>query len=189
MSTDALAQAFADTRTVLAKVKPDQLDLPTPCASWKVRDLIGHIVGGSQWFGASVAAGESPAFDDSDMSKLAESDYVAEFDKGAAESVAAFGAPGALEKMVKLPFGTMPVAAFMGLATTDVFTHGWDLAKATGQSTDIDPQLAEQILAGAKQSTSDAFRGPEGAPFGPEQEAPAGATAADQLAAFLGRTV
>ena len=35
----------------------------------------------------------------------------------------------------------------------------------------------------------DAFRGPEGAPFGPEQPAPAGASAADQLAAFLGRRV
>ena len=34
------------------------------------------------------------------------------------------------------------------------------------------------------------FRGPEGkAPFGPVQTAPAGASNADQLAAFLGRTV
>jgi hypothetical protein len=37
---------------------------------------------------------------------------------------------------------------------------------------------------------TDQFRGPDGqAPFGPEAAAPDGASAADQLAAFLGRTV
>jgi uncharacterized protein (TIGR03086 family) len=189
MTTEALAQAFADTRAVLANVKPDQLDLQSPCASWKVRDVINHLVGGSQWFGASVNAGESPEFDEAAMSKFADGDYMAEFDKGVATTVAAFDAPGAQEKMVKLPFGTMPGSAFMGLAMTDTFTHGWDVAKATGQSTDIDPKLAEQLLAGSKMAIQDAFRGPEPAPFGPEQQAPAGATAADQLAAFLGRTV
>jgi hypothetical protein len=34
----------------------------------------------------------------------------------------------------------------------------------------------------------DAFRGEDGeAPFGPKQDAPAGATAADKVAAFMGR--
>jgi uncharacterized protein (TIGR03086 family) len=190
MSTEALAQAFADTRGVLVNVTPDQLDLPTPCASWKVRDIVNHIVGGSQWFAASVTAGESPVIEESDFSELADGDFVAEFDKGVAASVAAFGAPGAQEKMVKLPFGTMPGSAFMGLATTDTFTHGWDLAKATGQSTDLDPALAEQLLAGSKMAIQDAFRGEDGKmPFGPEQQAPDGASAADRLAAFLGRKV
>ena len=94
-----------------------------------------------------------------------------------------------MTKMLTLPFGQMPGSAFVGLAATDTFTHGWDLAKATGQSTDLDPELAAQLLAGAKQAISPAFRGPEPKPFGPEQTAPAGATNADQLAAFLGRTV
>jgi uncharacterized protein (TIGR03086 family) len=190
MSTAPLEQAFADTRKVLAAVTPEQLDQSTPCQSWKVRDVINHLVGGSQWFGASVNAGVAPEFDDNAMTAFADGDYLAEFDKGIAETVAAFGAAGAQEKMVTLPFGTMPGSAFMGLATTDTFTHGWDLAKATGQSTDIDPALAEQLLAGSKMAIQDAFRGPDGkAPFGPEQTAPDGASAADKLAAFLGRKV
>ena len=64
-----------------------------------------------------------------------------------------------------------------------------DLAQATGQSTDLAPELAAALLEGAKASIPDEFRGPEGAPFGPKQEAPTGATAADELAAFLGRKV
>jgi uncharacterized protein (TIGR03086 family) len=105
----------------------------------------------------------------------------------AQRAVAAFDAPGAQEKIIKLPFGEFPGSGFMGLATTDTFQHGWDLAKATGQSTDLDPELAAQILEGAQQSIPDQFRGDEPMPFGPKVEAPAGATNADKLAAFLGR--
>ena len=75
-------------------------------------------------------------------------------------------------------------------ATTDTFTHGWDLARALGQSTDLAPDLAAGLLAGAKMAIPPSFRGEEGkAAFGAEQTAPDGACAADQLAAFLGRTV
>ena len=37
-----LRSAFASTRAVLAVVEPDQLDAPTPRASWDVRALIDH---------------------------------------------------------------------------------------------------------------------------------------------------
>ena len=92
-----------------------------------------------------------------------------------------------MEKTLTLPFGQMPGSAFVGIAATDTFTHGWDLAKATGQDTDLAPALAEQLLNGARQFIQPAFRSPEGAVFGPEQPAPAGASNADQLASFLGR--
>ena len=62
-------------------------------------------------------------------------------------------------------------------------------AKATGQNTDLVPALAAQLLEGAKVAISPAFRSEEGAVFGFEQVAPAGACNADQLAAFLGRKV
>ena len=94
-----------------------------------------------------------------------------------------------MEKVYDLPFGSMPGAAIAGLAATDTFQHGWDLAKATGQSTDLAPELAAGLLQQSKASIQDSFRGPEGAPFGAEQQAPGDAPAADQLAAFLGRQV
>jgi uncharacterized protein (TIGR03086 family) len=187
MTTESLERAFASTRKVLAGVDADRLDQSTPCQSWDVRQVINHIVGGSHWFAASTEAGESPALEDTDY---AGGDFVAAFDEGAAKSVAAFAAPGAQERMIKLPFGTMPGSAFMGLATTDTFTHGWDLARATGQDTDLDPELAAQLLEGARAAIGDQFRGADGtAPFGPIVEVPDDAPAADQLAGFLGRKV
>lgn len=187
MSTDALSQAFATTRSVLANVKPDQLDDPTPCASWDVRALVNHIVGGSLWFGLTTNAGTSTEPPEADHT---EGDMVANYDRAIAAAIDAFSRPGALEKQIELPFGTFPGVAFLGLATTDTFTHGWDLARATGQSTDLASELAEQLLAQAKATIPDQFRGSDGAaPFGAEVAIDDGAPAADRLAAFLGRSV
>ncbi len=185
MSTQPLQQAIATTRNVLVGVATDQMTLETPCASWKVRELINHIVGAQYFFVAGVE-GAPPAGGDTDY---AAGDYIAAFDAASAACLGVFSTEGVMQKMLTLPFGAMPGAAFLGLATTDTFVHGWDLAQATGQPTDLDPELAGALLAQSKMAIQDAFRGPEGAPFGPEQHAPAGASVADQLAAFLGRKV
>ena len=184
MSTEPLQQAIAVTREVLRNVTPDQLSSPTPCASWDVAALINHIVGAQRFFVSGVEGAEPDAPDD-----FAAGDFVQAFDDGAAALVAALSADGVMERMLTLPFGEMPGAALAGLATTDIFQHGWDLATATGQGTDLAPELAEALLAQSRASIQEAFRGPEGAPFGAEQVAPDGASAADRLAAFLGRTV
>lgn len=184
MSTQPLQQAFATTRGVLANVSADQMGNETPCASWDVAALINHIVGGLHFFVAGVK-GEPP----SEAPDFAAGDYLAGFDAASGELVGLFSAEGALEKTYKLPFGEMPGSAFMGLAMTDTFQHGWDLASATGQSTDLEPALAAALLDASRKSIQDSFRGPEGAPFGSEQSCPDGASNADRLAAFLGRSV
>jgi uncharacterized protein (TIGR03086 family) len=187
MATEPYEQAVATAKGVLAGVQPGQLDDPTPCQSWKVRDLINHLVGGSYFFASSTNGDDSG--DGSDAPDFASGDFKTAYDEGSAQATAAFGAPGALEKTVTVPFGQFPGAAWMALASTDTLAHAWDLAKATGQSTDLAPQLAEQLLAGARMAISDEIRGDEPMPFAKEQPCPEGASAADQLAAFLGRTV
>lgn len=186
MSTQPLEQAFQATREAMAAVQPDQLSAQSPCAEWDVAGVINHVIGGTQFFTAGVK-GQQP----SEGQNWAEGDYLAAFDQAAAECIECFQQDGVMEQMVALPFGEMPGSAVMGIAMTDVFTHGWDIAKATGQSTDIAPQLAAGILAQSQQAISPEWRGPEGspAPFGAEAQCADGACAADQLAAFLGRQV
>ena len=185
MSTHALEQAIAVSRGVLENVKVDQLGDSTPCAGWNVGGLIDHMVGANIFFSAGVA-GAPPAGIDA---KFSEGDYLAAYDEHSAACVAAFQGDGVMDKMLTLPFGAMPGSAFIGLAMIDTFTHAWDLAKATGQSTDLAPDLAATLLVGAKASIQPGFRSEDGAVFGMEKAAPSGASNADQLAAFLGRTV
>jgi uncharacterized protein (TIGR03086 family) len=189
MSAELLARCFASTRGVLANVTPEQLGGPeTPCASWNVRELVDHIVNGTTWFATIAETGTPPG---EDVFPAFNADNVVEvFDAGSDRAVQAFAADGAMERIMHLPFGDLPGAAFVYIACGDTFTHGWDLAKATGQSTDLDPATAAELLEIVSPMLPDAFRGDEGqAPFGPRQDAPAGATAADKMAAFMGRPI
>lgn len=187
MSTAPLQQAIAATRGVLANVTADQMQNATPCASWDVAGVINHVVGAQHFFVAGMT-GQPPAGGDTNW---AEGDFVAAFDEATAAALACFEEEGALQKMVAMPFGEMPGAAVMGLAMTDTFTHGWDIAKATGQSTDLAPELAAALLAQSRQMIQPGFRAEaDGAgPFLAEQACADGACNADQLAAFLGREV
>jgi len=86
---------------------------------------------------------------------------------------------------VSLPGGTtLDLGALLPMLTTDVLVHTWDLAKAADVSVDLDPDLCEIVLAGAR-------RREEGlrvsGMFEPAFDVPPDAPVADQLVAFLGR--
>lgn len=183
MQVTDLNRALQSTMTILAKVEPSQLDAPTSCASWDVRALINHFVGTARWWAGTVT-GEGDVAD----ADYAAGDFLAAYEESIRIAVTAFEADGVLGQAVRLPFGEFPGAVVLGMAALDQFTHGWDLARAIGQHTDLDPALAAELLSQARIAITDAFRGPDGqAPFGAARDAPAGASQADQLAAFLGR--
>jgi uncharacterized protein (TIGR03086 family) len=180
-----LDQALQSTMAVLTNVRSQDLNAPTPCASWDVRALVNHFVGTARWWTAMVT-GEDVGPD----ADYAAGDFVAAYEENGRMAVAAFAAEGTLERTVRLPFGEFPGAVARDMAALDQFTHGWDLARAIGYPADLDPELAARLLGPARLGITDAFRGPDGqAPFGPAVEAPAGAGPADQLFAFLGRRV
>ncbi|MGE2814022.1 TIGR03086 family metal-binding protein [Mycobacterium heidelbergense] len=165
---------------VLANVSPDQLGAPTPCSEWAIRDLVEHVIGGNehvgQWAETPI---EPPARPD---------DLVAAHRAAAAAAQSVFAGPDGMSMMFTLPIGQLPGQLFLGLRTADVLTHAWDLAAATGQSTDLDPELAAEQLAAVRALVGPQFRGP-GKPFAEEQPCAPERAAADQLAAFLGRKV
>ena len=178
-----LDRAMQSTLAILAKVQPADLDAPTPCASWNVGALINHFVGTARWW-AGVLSGEADATD----ADYAAGDFVAAYEESIRIVLTAFEADGVLGRTVRLPFGDFPGAVVRGMAALDQFTHGWDLARAIGYPTDLDPGLAEQLLGQARMAITDGLRGPDGeAPFGPVVQTPVGAGPADGLAAFLGR--
>jgi uncharacterized protein (TIGR03086 family) len=182
--TDPLARfdrATAVADSVLAGVEPAQLALPTPCTDWTVRQLLNHVVGGTALF-AGMMTGE--AVDRS-------ADFLGDDPAGAFRAQvshlrALFAAPGALERVVPSPFGPQPAAALVEMRTNEMMVHSWDLARATGQSTDLDPELAETCI--------EAFRTARASGLGDDmfaavQPVPDTAPAADRLAALAGRTV
>jgi len=185
VNPQALAQCQSIAADIMSNVTAAQMELPTPCANWNVGQLIDHMVGAQLWGMSSMTGAEQTETGEG----ASQGDYQATFQAAAAACNDCFSEDGALEKMVNPGFGEMPGAAMLGLVMTDTFQHAWDLATATGQDNNIAPEMAQALLGGAQQSISPNFRSEDGAIFGMEQQAPEGASAAAQLAAFLGRTV
>ena len=66
----------------------------------------------------------------------------------------------------------------------ELYAHGWDLAKATGQQLRDSPELAAAALTAAQHIVRPEFR--DGDAFGVEVAVGAGTSGIDRLAAFLG---
>jgi uncharacterized protein (TIGR03083 family) len=61
MTTDVWAEVTAERNDLcdfLETLSPDEWDAPTLCSEWKVRDVVGHVVMGSEklGFGKSISA-------------------------------------------------------------------------------------------------------------------------------------
>jgi uncharacterized protein (TIGR03086 family) len=187
MDANTFERAVASSRPIVESIRPEQMQDPTPCQSWQVKDLINHMIE-APTFAAVVM--ETGSFENmsGESADHAAGDFLDAYDAATSRAAAAFKAAGALDRIVKLPFGEMPGAVFVSIASGDAFAHGWDLAKATGGSTDLDPQLASEILEAVTPLLPEQMRGPDGkAPFGPLVEVADSAPAADRLAGFLGR--
>ncbi len=186
MGAEVLERANASTARVLANVSRDQLDLASPCASWRVRDVVNHIVGNNFWFEAIARNGVAPDRPNNAAPDETGGDYLGRFRDGSAKALSAFEA--AMENTLNLPWAPMPASVFVVMAEADQFVHGWDLARATGQGAALKPELASQFLEFYRAAIADEFRGPDPvAPFGPLVTTTATDVVA-QLAAITGRT-
>lgn len=154
---------------LLAAVTAADLDRPTPCSGWVVRDLVDHIVYSTAGM-ASMARGEQV---DWSLPTPHAEDPVAEFSHNAAELLVAFDSAG----------DQSPT----GMALAELAAHAWDLATALGRgSAELDPEVAEAGLAFVSTALTPEMRGNA---FGPERPAPDGSNVYERLAAFAGREV
>jgi uncharacterized protein (TIGR03086 family) len=179
---DQLAVAADVTGEIIAAVRADQWTAPTPCAGWTVSDLTAHVTGGNHLF-ASALRGEPPQ----PAAAGPDQDWPQAYQASVPGLLSAFRAPGALEKQVTVPFGTVPGTVALHLRITELLVHGWDLARATGQQPTFPAGLAEQELAFSQRALGELP--PGRSPFAPPQPAGDDAPAIDRLAACLGRAV
>jgi uncharacterized protein (TIGR03086 family) len=179
----ALDRAIAGTDRLIAGIKVDQWSAPTPCTEWDVRTLVTHVTSSMFTFAALVRDEPQP---DHGADHQAD-DPVAGYRSAAAALRAAFGAPGALDRIYSSPIGPAPGSVLVHLRITELLVHGWDLAHATGQPADLPADVAEGELTVWRAQFTDGL--PAGLPFAPAQPVAAHAPAIDHLAAFLGRPV
>jgi len=118
---------------------------PTPNTEWDVRTLVNHVTVEQLWV-PPLAQGSSVGDVGSrfDGDQLGD-DPVAAWGAAVHASLAAFGAPGALEGTVSLSSGEKPMAEYCWEMTTDAFIHSWDLARGIGADETLDAELVALV--------------------------------------------
>ena len=178
-------RAIDQTGRIVAAVKPDQMNQPTPCPDWDVRTLLNHTIGVVDMFSEAATGAE---FQMARFEKdLVGDDPAGAYDKAAGVLRDTVSKPDVLDHDWTMPFGATPGALAINIAIVEVAQHGWDIAKATGQEATFDPDVTQAAMATAKQLPADLTRQP--GVFGPEVPCQESAPLPDQLAAFLGRTL
>ncbi|MCB5168967.1 TIGR03086 family protein [Streptomyces bambusae] len=188
MADTLLAQhgrALALYGRLVHAVTEDQWGAPTPCTEWTVRDLVNHVTGEQLWVPPLVTHGKTVAEVGESLSgDLLGEDPAGAWDRAAAGAVAAFGAPGALERTVQLSYGPTKAMAYCSELTADVVVHAWDLARGIGADDRLPADLVEFSIKEVMPYVDGlAASGMYAEPL----EVPAGADAQTRLLGLLGR--
>jgi uncharacterized protein (TIGR03086 family) len=182
---DAVLRTVGD---LVATVPAGRWEAPTPCPDWNVRELAGHMVLGHHLFSGilrGTAVVTSDALDPASRNVLGD-DPAGTYRAAADDLLAAFRQPGALERVVEVPFGVVPGIVAVHLRTVEELVHGWDLARATGRTVRFPDDIVERGLGFTRGALADVP--PDRSPFAPAQPVPDHAPALDRLVALVGRT-
>jgi len=170
-SVSVLSRALDQAGDVLAAVRADQLQLPTPCEEWTVEQLVRHLLADPTNF-VTMMNGEQP--DWAAEPPLPE-DWAGEFRARADDLIHLWH-----QREVGSGDGPPP-----DMQTAEFAVHAWDLARAIGWDGELDPAVAEAGLSFMSASLKPEMRG--GA-FAEEVPVAADAPVYDRLVAFSGRT-
>jgi uncharacterized protein (TIGR03086 family) len=179
---ELLARAIEQDASLIAAIGADQAEQPTPCGDWEVRRLVNHTVGDLHQFRPLLRGGR---YERSDEDVIGD-DWAGAYREAADALLADWSAPGALDGTIKIPTGELPATWRVGQLTVEMVIHGWDLARATDQSTDLDPAPAQLALAWGSENLKPEYRGPDSA-FGVEVPVAGDAPIYDRVAGFFGR--
>lgn len=134
-------RALDDFRSTLSAVGADRWRDPTPCTEWDVHALVDHVVS-ENWWAADLLAGRTlEEVGDRYEGDLLGDDPLDAYDRSAAAARTAAHEPGVVDSMVHVSWGRIPAALFLTQRMGDLVVHGWDLARAAGQDTTMDPEL------------------------------------------------
>jgi len=141
-----LQQVVPRLGAAIALVRAADLGLPTPCGSWTTRDLLNHIIGGADMF--ADAFGGTPVRDISGrLPDALGDDPMGAFERAAGRFGEATQQPGAMERVLELPFGPMTGRTFLRFAAFDLTVHTWDVASVTGSEVEFPDALLTEVEA------------------------------------------
>jgi uncharacterized protein (TIGR03086 family) len=147
MTSVDLEPAASRMADLIEGVPDDLLGRPTPCEEYTLGDLIDHVAGAAVAFAGAARKDMSevtarPA--SADASRLSD-DWRARIRRDLSGLASDWRDPAAWTGMTRVGGIELPgeMAGLIGL--DELVVHGWDVARASGQPFDCDPELLEVV--------------------------------------------
>jgi uncharacterized protein (TIGR03086 family) len=180
---ELLDNVLNKTAGLIEGVGDDQWDRPSPCEEMNARQLVEHLVG---WLASFEAGSQGRKFEGDATAYKAGDDPAGDYRTTAAGLLAGWKEHGFDREVPTSSGDTMPATMVFNMTVMEEMTHGWDLARATGQPIPYTAEEAADVYARATKTLPPQYQG-EGMPFGAIVPVSDDAPAIDRLIGFMGR--
>lgn len=184
--------AVVASSDLVDSVRFSDLDANTPCADWRLLDLLAHMTIQHRGF---AAAGRGfgdrlEVWNAATVRDAVATDPGTVYADAAKEVLAAFADDAVLDASFALPdFGpgaAFPGAVAIGFHFVDYVVHGWDVAKTLGVPFGLPDEVIDAALPLALLAPEGEARDVPGAPFAHAVDGPS-QSSLDKILRYLGR--
>lgn len=159
-------------------VPAESWEKQSPCAEWKARDVVRHVVDTSAYFLGRAGVELKPSAD-------VDTDPVGAWTSTHEQVLAALRDPAVASREFDSQMGPMTLEKMMGMfGVADVLIHTWDLSRAAGLDDRLDPEEVHRVYD-QMLPNDEMLR--QGTAFGPKVDVPDSADEQTKLLAFTGR--
>lgn len=177
-----LTRATELTERLMDRLGDPDLDRPTPCTEFTLRDLLGHQVAVARRIDTVLGGGD-----------VGDVPHVMQVPDGGHRDAFREGAGAVrrrlddldLHSTVTAPFGTLPAGVAVGMYVGEMTTHAWDLAATVDRSDLLDEELSTLVLETNR--TRLPAEGRDELPFDEVVDPGPDASVHDRMAGWMGR--
>ena len=131
---------------VLAPLRSEDLDGPTACGDWTIRDIANHVCGGALRYAHYMRGGTADG-----VAWTRAADHVGDnpravHDQSSAELRKLFARPGAGSIRAQHPMQTVSGDELLCMRVEELAVHAWDIASTLDPAATINPTLAAYVL-------------------------------------------
>jgi uncharacterized protein (TIGR03086 family) len=174
---------------LISGVPEERLDGPTPCPAYSVGDLVDHVGGLALAFTAAATKASGAAGSQGpsgDASRLGD-DWRARIPLDLTGLAEAWRQPAAWSGMTQAGGVDLPGEIAGLVALDELVLHGWDVAHATGQAYDCEPEILEAVYQFVAPLAVPGQEPQREGLFGPVIEVPESAPLLDRVIGLSGR--
>jgi uncharacterized protein (TIGR03086 family) len=184
-------QAVLQSIAIVGRVRSQDLARVTPCAGWRLAELLRHMTAQHHGF-AAAAQGHGADLSNWRLREAdLDSDPVEAYLNSAQWLIRVFQTEGVLEHLFRLPefsvTAEFPAVRAIGFHFIDYIVHGWDVARTLGQEYVLDDELAPAALQIALAVPNGPGRLAESAAFAPGLPADPRLSPLERILRALGR--